>query len=170
MNNQKNNMKNILPIILVTLITACGSTQNQQNMNNVPAPVIIYKTKQDYSNLVPVTLNPLGTQIISFPGPNDLTFEGKPALPVNLHDEFLLDRRGINQYSAFTSYTYEEYAQLNAPPTTEALLNSIVDYDPFTVIYRCEDIPNDENLVVELNRRIRLGLKGCIPLVKENPE
>lgn len=161
-------MRNILPIILTIIITACGSTKKQNDMNNAPAPVIIYKTKQDYSNLVPVTLNPQGTQITSYPGPNDLTFEGEPALPVELHDGFLLDRRGINQYSAFTSFTYEEYARLSAPPTTEALFKSIVDPDPFTAIYRCENIHNDENLVKELNRRIRKGLKECTPLAKEN--
>ena len=161
-------MKKILPVIFTILITACGSTKKQHDMQNIPAPVIIYKTKQDYSNLVPVTLNPQGTQITSYPGPNDLTFEGEPALPVKLHDGFLLDRRGVNQYSAFTSFTYEEYARLSAPPTTEALFKSIVDFEPFTAICRCENIHNDENLVKELNRRLRKGLKDCTPLVKEN--
>jgi hypothetical protein len=163
-------MKTILLITITILISACISTQKQHEMNNIPAPVIIYKTKQDYSNLVPVTLNPQGTKIISYPGPNDLTFEGEPALPVELHDGFLLDRRGINQYSVFTSYTYEEYARLSAPPTTEALFKSIVDPDPFTAIYRCEYIHNDENLVKELNRRIRKGLKICSALTKQKKQ
>ena len=73
------------------------------------APVIVYKTRANFYNMVPVTLNQDKDRIVSYPAPSDLYFEGELALPGKLKKGYLLDRRGINVNTVFTSFTYEEY-------------------------------------------------------------
>ena len=45
-------IKNILPIILDILTTACGSTKKQHDMNSIPAPIVIYKTQTGLATTV----------------------------------------------------------------------------------------------------------------------
>lgn len=75
--------------------------------------VYIYKTKADYSNLVPVTMNPERTRIISYPATSDIR---PSAQPIPLIDGWYLDRRGIGPNTVFTDYTYEEYSRLDHTP------------------------------------------------------
>lgn len=82
----------------------------------------IYKTTGNYKDNVPVTLNASGNQLVSFPAPGDLT----EAAPVQLNDGYLLDCRGINSNTAFTSYTYAQYAALPQAPAPSALIQAII--------------------------------------------
>ena len=47
----------------------------------------------------------------------------------------MLDRRGIGPNTAFTSYTYEEYAALPEAPKPDSLMARIIDSTPFTELY-----------------------------------
>ncbi|MCF8225438.1 MAG: hypothetical protein K9J30_06135 [Bacteroidales bacterium] len=126
------------------------------------APIIIYKTKKDYYNHVPVTLNDEKNKIISFPGPNDLLHDGEPALPIKLDKGFLLDVRGLHPNTAFTGYTYDAYSQLSAPPSVDDLYESIIDNDPFVAYYECGRRASfSKDLTADLNRIIKDGFKGC---------
>ncbi|MEI6764377.1 MAG: hypothetical protein WCM76_01975 [Bacteroidota bacterium] len=75
--------------------------------------------------------------IVSFPDVKDIYFRGKLAIPTQLPDGFLLDNRGIGSDIAFLSYTYAEYAALETTPTTEQLLNHIIDTNPLDIMYSC---------------------------------
>jgi hypothetical protein len=104
---------------------------------------------------------------------------------MELIDQYINDwgkKREASTCSIFSSHLNEKrtkHSELAACPdasentaeynsTPEALFKSIADPDPFAAIYCCDNIHHDENLVKELNRRIRKGLKNCTPLLKEN--
>lgn len=94
---------------------------------------MVYRTRADYSNNVPVTLSADGERILSYPDPRDLTSR---AIPLALHKGYLLDRRGISVNTAFLDYTYEEYARLQRAPSAEELLAHIVARNAIVELYR----------------------------------
>jgi hypothetical protein len=101
------------------------------------APLVIYKTKTDYSAYVPVLMNDSKEVIVSYPSPKDVFYNGKLALPEKLGKGYLLDNVGISKNSVFTTYTFEEYSKLETAPSIERLLKSITDKDPFVEVYDC---------------------------------
>ena len=117
-------------------------------------PVVIYKTKRDYSRNVPVTLNADGTKIVSYPAVSDVR---SLPYPTPLADGYLLDNRGIGQHVAFLSYTYEEYAALPKTPTSDELFEKIIDKNPLLEIHFCGNRYQYKHLVDELNAQIRAG-------------
>lgn len=121
------------------------------------APVIIYKTKQDYSMHVPVTLAPDKTSLTSYPAPSDVYYGGDLAYPVALTDGYFLDRRGISENSAFTKWTYYEYSRLPKTPSDKEIFNMLLDTDPFTEIYYCGDRTKFKDIENELNKAIKEG-------------
>ena len=64
-------------------------------------PVLVYKTKANYNNLVPVILSDGKTEIVSYPHPKDLIKGSRFPLPFILNDGYLLDNRGIGKNVAF---------------------------------------------------------------------
>lgn len=101
---------------------------------NAVAPTIVYKTKKDYRDKVPVTLSNDKTEIVAYPDPIDIYYNGELAYPTELADGYLLDNRGINKNVAFTDYTYEEYANLEKVPTKRELMQHIIDANPLIEI------------------------------------
>jgi len=154
-----------LNYILFTLLLSCNASQAPiQNIDDL-APVIIYKTKFDYYYYVPVTLNNDKNRIVSYPAPGDLYYEGALALPVKLENDFLLDRRGLGTNSAFTSFTYEEYSKLKSAPSHDVLYRSIIDKDPFLVLFDCGTSLDYRHLVKNLNKKIKKGNLECQSLL-----
>jgi hypothetical protein len=104
----------------------------------IPGPqILVYKTKKDYSNLVPVLLSEDKTEIISYPHPNDLTVGNGFPFPTVLNREYLLDNRGINKNVAFLKLTYQEYSGLKSVPTLKELFDYILDNDPLVELCDC---------------------------------
>lgn len=99
--------------------------------------VLVYKTKANYNNLVPVILSDDKTEIVSYPHPSDITAGSGFPLPAVLKDGYLLDKRGIGKNAAFLKITYEEYSQLEVVPSTKELYNIIEDKDPLTELCNC---------------------------------
>lgn len=64
---------------------------------SMTAPVVVYKTRQNYNHLVPITLSEDKEEIDSYPDPSDLTEENNYGKPIELEDGYLLDRRGVQQ-------------------------------------------------------------------------
>ena len=128
--------------------------------------VIIYKTKADYYQLVPVIMNEAKTEIVSFPAPRDLRYKGKPAIPDRLAGDYLLDNRGINENVAFLSITYEEYMNMTKTPPVEELKKQIIDTDPLIVMYNCGKRQLYKNEIDELNKLITEGDFGNFQLLK----
>lgn len=94
---------------------------------------IIYRTNGDFNNLVPVTMNPSGESLLSYPAPSDIS---ESQMPVKLIDGYLLDRRGINAYTAFTKFTYSEYSALSSTPSPNELKEAILPGAEVTEIVR----------------------------------
>lgn len=153
-------MKPIILFSLMAMLISCKVSMVSQDAFEALAPVLVYKTKADYSLLVPVTLNETKDKVVSFPAPSDLYTNGILAIPVQLDKGYLLDRRGIHANTAFTSYTYEAYSKLESAPTVQDLLESIVDTDPFEELYDCGS-RSRKSLEKDLNKLIRKQFKGC---------
>ena len=117
-------------------------------------PCLVYKTKQDYFNKVPVVLSPDRTRIVSFPDPADLRLSDGYPYPVKLDSGYLLDRRGISPFVAFLAISYDEYAAFTTAPTVNYLAGRILDDDPLKEMYECAVNYNDSDVVSSLNRLI----------------
>ena len=153
----------LLTLLITTGLISCNNKiimKNKKEKNkimsdNYPGPhAIIYKTKKDYYNLVPIIMSDDKTEIISYPGIKDIYYKGKLALPTRLDKGFLLDNRGINKNVAFTKYTYQQYAELSKTPKIEELSKNIIDKNPIIEIYDCGLKNKYTNIVEELNEII----------------
>lgn len=150
-------------LILAGMMLACQTpkktvveTGRMPANAGVPAPhVLVYKTRSDYSKLVPVTLSDDKSVVLSYPHPGDLLVGGKLLEPASLKDGYWLDRKGIGRNTAFIRLSYSEYAALPAAPDAEELLKMVVDPDPFIELYDCGLWSGFDNPVKELNAMIR---------------
>lgn len=120
-------------------------------------PVIIYKTREDYSKNVPVILTMDRKNIASYPGIKDLKIKGEYAYPTPLKEGYLLDRKGISDRVAFLDITYEEYSKLKKTPSREELKSMILDDDPLEVMYFCGSRNSFRNVEEEVNMVIESG-------------
>ncbi len=157
-------MKQFIYITLLVLFTSCNATKIKPGMVDNQAPVIIYRSTGDYYHNVPIILNDAKDKVVSYPAPSDFLYEGEPVFPVMLKDGYLLDRRGVNVNTAFTSYNIESYAVLESPPSLDELYNSIIDKNPFESMYHCGKRSEYGNLEKELNKRINRGMKDFTPI------
>lgn len=82
---------------------------------------VIYKMNGDYADNVTVQVDAQG-RITSYPAPQDV----KDMQPVELADGWYLTRRGVSDRTAFTRYTYAEYAALPSAPTLPQLQAAII--------------------------------------------
>jgi len=162
----------VVLIFSTTIIFSCKTPKpnNQVALKEIDfsnPPTVIYKTKKDYSRLVPVTLSEDKSKIVSYPGPQDLYFRKKLATPTQLDKGYLLDNRGLNKNSGFLDITYEEYSKWQKVPSLDELYNHLIDKDPFTVLYNCGNrYQYKENEVLLLNKLINnKGLARCKCLV-----
>lgn len=161
--NRKLLVFSVLSIALVIFLMSCkntkqtstsNSTQQKEQNSVVQAlpPVIIYKMVKDYSNFVPVIMDDHKTKIVSYPAITDIKIASKPTA---LHDGYWLDNRGISKNVVFLKYTYEEYAKLPQTPTAAELMNQILIKDPLLEIYDCGKRSNYQDLINELNVKIK---------------
>ncbi len=135
--------------------TKSGSEVKRQEIGVASPPVIIYKTRNDYSKNVPVILSEDKSKIISFPAQSDLKKEGEFVYPSQLENGYLLDNRGINQNAAFLRFTYEDYYNMDNIPDAARLMNYIADKEPFTEIYQCGRRGDYQDLINEINKKIK---------------
>src|SRR5436309_2146351 len=106
----------ISSMFFLLLIACCKPKQEAMKdftPQYIPGPhAMVYKTKANYSKLVPVDMSDDKTQIASYPAPTDVVSGSGYATPTQLHSGYLLDNRGIGKNAAFLKLTYEEYAKL----------------------------------------------------------
>lgn len=169
-------LKTITPILAAMILTlglaACSNTRRVDNPNEISVsvgPVIgqaagekaalpkarIYQMNGDYAQLVPVTLTPDGKSIANYPAPSDV----KGGQPIDLGNGWWLDRRGIGPNSAFTGYTYQDYANLSTQPTAAQLMGRI---NRAARITRIVDMPfpYSAGCEKECKEEIKKGLKS----------
>jgi len=135
----------IIPIIL--FLFACKTKDNTRKtdtpityipvFNATGPPLLVYKTKGNYNNLVPVFLSEDNGEIVSYPHPKDLISGNKLQMPVVLPKGYLLDQRGIGLNIAFLKMSYEEYSELKEPPSITELNNMIIDREPLEELCNC---------------------------------
>ncbi|MFH1119711.1 MAG: hypothetical protein V1775_07790 [Bacteroidota bacterium] len=147
--------------MLMVSLLACKSKSHlseSQNPAKVTGPqVVIYKTKDNYFQHVPVILSKDKKSLISYPAPSDVFYNGDLAYPVKLESDFLLDRRGINEGCAFLKWTYYEYSRLDHTPTQAEFMKMMLETDPITELYYCGKRSNFKDIEAELNQVIREG-------------
>ena len=119
--------------------------------------VIVYKTKADFKNNVPVILSGDKTKIVSYPDPSDIKINDGYPVPTELENGYLLDNRGINSNSAFLQITYQEYAKLDKAQDIATLYNMIIERSPFTEMIDCGNKNAFKNVKDELNAMIKSG-------------
>jgi hypothetical protein len=141
---------------VVVAFASCKTATTAQKTAAQPA-VVIYKTKADYSKLVPVTLSDDRSQIVSYPHPSDVKIGERYAYPTALNKGYLLDNRGIGKTVAFLKLTYAEYAALPEAPSLADMDKMIVDKDPLTELYDCGSSSKYTNIEKELNAIIGKG-------------
>ena len=138
--------------------------QNQEGISldfTAGPPTIVYKTEYDYSDKVAVILNAEKTEIVAYPHPRDITKRGNEVKPIALVQGYLLDSQGINENSAFTSYTFEQYVALAKVPTLAELKASIIDIEPFTELCHCGKRNQFTAIEKDLNQLIICKLMPC---------
>ncbi|WP_099076540.1 hypothetical protein [Nostoc linckia] len=140
--------------IVIALAFLAGSTNTSAQEKITGPNAIIYKTKKDYGNKVPVILSEDKTEIVSYPHPSDLSLEDGLPTPEKLKKGYWLDRRGINKNVAFLNISYADYAALKAPPSVSDMYAMIVDKDPLTAMCDCGKLAKYKQPVKELNKLI----------------
>ena len=158
---QKFRIPALLFSAVILLAAACNcpvKTTATDSAQQIPGPkVIIYQTKADYSHNVPVTLSDDRKSIVSYPHPRDLIIDGKLATPTQLHNNYLLDNRGININVAFLTYTYEEYSKLPNAPVPDELMKMILNKKPLKKMYICKKCIKSQTDIQRLNDLIDSG-------------
>ncbi|MFG6382029.1 MAG: hypothetical protein K1V87_08010 [Muribaculum sp.] len=139
---------------------AASMTASSSSATNRILPrAVVYKTNGDFDDLVPITLSADKQAITSYPAPSDITPSQKP---VKLADGYLLDRRGININTAFTRYTYAEYASMKTAPSIDTLKAAIM---PDAKVTRLVILPMTLNEAIndpaKCDSIIKTGFKGC---------
>jgi hypothetical protein len=152
-------------LILFALLISCKGQQKTEFIADykMPGPqTIVYKTKKDYYNLVPVLLSDDKTEIISYPHPIDIKVGDTYVTPTKLNEGYLLDNRGIGKNVAFLNMTYEQYSKLDRVPTLEELQNMIVDKNPLEVMCNCgnkkafSDIKKELNVIIDSKKLLKI--------------
>jgi hypothetical protein len=164
--------KYLLALVAFALVASCktsqptqalASTENQSQMTekqsiNMALPsTFIYKTKADYSQLVPVLVSSETKVIYSYPDKKDLLVDGKLRLPSPLLDGYLLDNKGISKDAAFLKLTYAQYVALEQTPSSKELQEMVLDYEPFIELYECKKTIGADAKVYYFNQLIKQG-------------
>ena len=146
----------LIPLILVTMLACNNSRQASKQTKLIRAnpKVLIYKTKNNYFDNVPVILSNDKTKIVSYPYQSDLKIGDSLRLPKYLENGYLLDNQGININTTFLKITYKEYSKLAEPLTLKQMYEMIIDNDPFLELYDCGFYSEYNDIIKELNTKI----------------
>ena len=149
--------------LFVLMLFFASTADAQVNATHARAHLLVYKTRADYNDKVPVALSDNGKKIASYPDPVDIRAIGDGALPVVLHKGYLLSRYGVGKHIAFLKLTLAQYAALKAAPTPEDIYKLILTRSPLTELYDCGIANDPDSVIKDLNRIIdhRLLRKKC---------
>jgi len=141
-----------LPVLLC--LAGCGASRSSADLPAVEfgqKPTIVYKTKADYRDKVPVLLSEDGKKIVSYPAPSDLFIGKELAKPIELYEGYLLDRRGIGPRVAFLDISYLAYARLPTTPSPEDLMGMLLETEPLLECYDCGSVrePGQLNILIK---------------------
>lgn len=129
------------------------------------APIVIYKTRGDYRELVPIQLSADGSTVVSYPSRYDLGKPGAFLTPLLLDGGYLVDRRGVGLHTAFLKLSYEEYYALPNDPSMVELLGWVLDKEPLTFLAVCDRSYFTTKSKEEFERYIAEGMPGANVLI-----
>lgn len=156
-----------LALVTVLILSACKSkeltmeiTAEKKEICYAPVydsgpPVIVYKTKKDYSNKVPVMLSEDKKTIVWYPHPSDVKIDGKIKTPIKLSSGYLLDQQGIGKNVAFLNISYQKYASLRNILSLDTMFQLILDADPLSEMCNCGSSAGFSDQVNQLNVLIK---------------
>lgn len=152
--------------LLLLILTGCNASysfvesKSQNRGGFVPdfgtgPQILVYKTRANYNNLVPVILSDDKSKIVSYPSQSDLKVGDVFLTPDTLLNGYLLDNKGIGLNVAFLKLTYVEYSKLEYVPKLEELYKIIVDKDPLQELCDCGIKKSKDGLITQLNGLIQ---------------
>lgn len=144
-------MKTILVIaVVLLLLIRCDWIPIIPGPCDASGPVIVYKTKQDYSNNLTVQLSKDGKSVTAYPGKQDAIRQR----PVALANGYLLKRMAGD---VVLSLTIDEYSNSSKDYSSAEFMGLIIDRDPYLEKYECcECTQGDITLINDLIRKNQL--------------
>ena len=146
--------------VITKILNFYSSKAKPELIGYASPPQIIYKTRKDYSQNVPVQMNKEKTKITGFPAPSDIQIKGELQTPIQLDKEFLYDRRGVSLNTVFLKITYKEYSKLKKAPSVDEMMNMIIDKNPMVELYYCPELKKNSDAEI-LNELIKEGFPEC---------
>lgn len=144
-------LKPSLIVIILTLFTNSCDWIYKPDPCDASGPVVVYKTRQDYSENVTIQLSGDGKVVTAYPGKLDAIKQR----PVELVDGYLLKRMTGD---AVISLTIEEYASSAKDYSPAELLNLVIDKDPYLEKYECCKCTKGDTAVInDLIRKNQLN-------------
>ena len=123
-------IKIILPVFsLIILVLSCDWIF-RPGPCDASGPIIVYKTKQDYSNNITIQLSKDKKKVTCTPGPQDAAHQR----PIQLADGYLLKSMCGD---AVTSVTYDDFIKSTKSFSSAEWLSFVIDTDPYLEKYEC---------------------------------
>ena len=151
--------------VLTKILNFYSNPNKTLNVVNKTQAQIIYKTKNDYSQNIPIQMNKEKTKITGFPAPSDIVINGELQTPLKLDNDFWYDRRGISANTVFLKITYKEYSKLKKAPTSQEMMQMIIDKNPITEMYSCPDLKPRSDIET-INQLIKSNFSNCKKISK----
>ncbi len=115
-------------------------------------PVIVYKTRQDYSDKLSIQLSNDRDEITCYPGKGDAIHQK----PIELANGYLLKSMCGN---AFLSISIDEYVNSTQKFSSSDLLSLVIDTDPFVEKYECCECTERDtakiNILIKTNQLLK---------------
>lgn len=154
-------MKTTAIALLLCLSAGCAgrkATATAEGMAERTRPLMVYRTKQDLHDKVPVGLSEDRQHILSYPQPKDLLLDGKLRLPTKLAKNHWLDNKGVSLNTGFLRMTYAEYAALQEAPPLAEMEAMLMDRDPLESLCDCGLRGTMADPVKEINGLLKKNL------------
>jgi hypothetical protein len=145
-------MRILLAIVILFFASCCTrkpptvTVTRPTSAKALPA-IIIYKTKANYSMLVPVGLSADKKEIVSYPDPKDVKDDSGFYYPTALKNGYWMDNIGVGINTGYLGMSLKEYSQLKEPLSLAEMMAMLVDLNPFTEMWNCgnrESVSVDE--------------------------
>ena len=154
-------MKTAAITLLLCLSAGCTgrkATATAESMAERTRPLMVYRTKQDLHDKVPVGLSEDRQHILAYPQPKDLLLGGKLRLPTKLAGNYWMDNKGIGLNTGFLRMTYAEYAALQEAPPLAEMEAMLMDRDPLESLCDCGLRGTMADPVKEINDLLKKNL------------
>jgi hypothetical protein len=134
-------LKIIVPIISLILIAFSCDWMYRPGPCDASGPIVVYKTKQDYSNNITIQLSKDKRKVTCVPGPQDAIHQR----PIQLANGYFLKQMCGD---AVTSVTFDDFIKSTNSYTSEEWLSFVIDTDPYLEIYECCKCTGQDTAVI----------------------